>query len=270
MAGQSPKPGRRRSTRTDHVVRQVKNYIFSNGLKPGDRIPGEYDLARVLKVSRPTLREAIKGLSVSGLLESRPRIGTRVREFTYDQVTDALVAHFHLSNLDLREILEARSALELATMPYVVERAAPADVEEMRAIELEFERATRAGWDHLSLDLKLHAKFLEASGNRLLANMVGLLQAFFAHPRLDEMIVQRHFDEAEQQRTIQEHQIMIEAISHRDVSRAVATLRDHFDRQLEWLATNEKSPGNSGSAEAGDQAVEGGRHEAESDSSQVA
>ena len=73
-------------------MRQVQQYIYSNRLKPGDRLPPECDLAKQLQVSRPTLREALRGLAVSGLVEARPRSGTRVREFAYEQVVDALVA----------------------------------------------------------------------------------------------------------------------------------------------------------------------------------
>ncbi|MBP7933943.1 MAG: FadR family transcriptional regulator [Phycisphaerae bacterium] len=230
---------RRQGTRADHVVRQVKNYIFANRLKPGDRLPGEHDLARQLKVSRPTLREAIKGLSVSGLLESRPRSGTRVREFAYEQVVEALVAQFFLSDLSLREVLEARAALELAALPFVLKRVTPEQIAGMREVQSRFETATRSNGDHIELDLRLHEMFLAASGNRLLSNMVGLLRAFFAHPSLEDAIVKRHFDQEEIDRTVHEHRLLIEAAAAHDDALATRVLREHFDRQLRWLEAEE-------------------------------
>ncbi len=226
----------RPSTRAEYVVRQVKEFIYSNRLKPGDRIPSESELASTLNVSRSTLREAIKGLSLSGLLEAKPRTGTRVRRFSYDQMSEALVAHFYLSDkVDLREILEARAALELSALALVVQRINSEEITELREIESQFEEATKANGNHIELDLALHAAFLRASGNRLLGSMVELLIAFFSHPSLEEAIIKRHYDQAEQERTINEHRLLIEAVAARDLQLATRVLHSHFDRQLKWL-----------------------------------
>lgn len=229
----------RKATRAERIVGQVRTYIYANRLRPGDRLPSECDLARQLQVSRSTLREALKGLTVSGLLESRPRCGTRVRKFSYDQVVESMVAHFYLSDLTLREVLEARASMELAALTYVIKRATPDHIAQMRAIEAKFEEATHSNGRHIDLDLKLHETFLAASGNRLLSSMVGLLRAFFAHPSLEEMIIQRHFGEDERSRTINEHRLLIEAVAARDSDLAARVLREHFDRQLRWLEGEE-------------------------------
>lgn len=227
----------RSRTRADLVARELQNYIYSNGLKPGDRIPSESELAATLNVSRSTLREAIKGLTLNGLLEARPRTGTRVREFSYDRVSEALVAHFYLTEgVDLREILEARAALELSALALVIKRITPDQIRELREIESRFEEASRQGDDsHIELDFRLHAAFLKASGNRLLAGMVELLRAFFAHPALEESIIRRHYDEAERERTTNEHRLLIEAVAASDLALATRVLNSHFDRQLRWL-----------------------------------
>lgn len=228
-------------TRADYAVHQVRSYIFSNGLKPGDQLPGEYELAKHLKISRPTLREAIKGLSVSGLLESRPRTGTRVSEFAFERVVEAIVDHFYLSELDLTEILEARASLELAALPFVIRRATPEQLAAMRAIEARFEEAIEhpERLDHLEAavreDLLLHEAMMRATGNRLLANMVGLLRAFFSHPQLKTDILERHFDAAEQRTTAEEHRKLIQAIALRDQALASHVLHEHFERQFGWL-----------------------------------
>ncbi len=241
MAEATRKPAKRpRQTLADHVVRQVREYIYSNGLKPGDRLPGEHEMAERLKISRATLREAIKGLTVSGLLEARPRTGTRVREFTYDRVVDAMVTHFHLSELRLGEVLEARAALELAAVPFAVQRITPAQIDEMREIERRFEAALIEGDHYNELDIALHEKLLEATGNRLLANMVGLLRAFFSHPLHRKLIVERRFDRDEQELTSREHRLLVDALAARDVAAATQVLHDHFWRQLSWLEADER------------------------------
>ena len=227
-------------TRADYVVGRLRNYIFSNGLKPGDQLPSEHDLAQQLDVSRPTIREAIKGLSVSGLLEARPRTGTRVREFTYDQIVDPLVAHFFLDDTSLREILEARAALEMSALPLVIRRVTTEQIVEMREIQAKFERTHHDNGNHVQLDLKLHQAVLAATGNRLLMSMVGLLRAFFAHPHLEDAIIRRHYDREEQERTINEHRLMIEAFAARDGALASRVMEEHFNRQLRWLEREEE------------------------------
>jgi DNA-binding FadR family transcriptional regulator len=233
-------------TRAEYAVHQVRSYIFSNGLKPGDQLPGEYELARHLKVSRPTVREAIKGLSLSGLLESRPRTGTRVSQFAFERVVEAIVDHFYLSELDLTEILEARASLEMAALPMVLQRATPEQIGNMRAIEARFEDAISDGGrpDALAAavreDLLLHEAMMRATGNRLLANMTGLLRAFFSHPKHKTQILERHFDAAEQQLTAEEHRKLIHAIAMRDATVAGTVLNEHFQRQFVWL--HEKQP----------------------------
>jgi len=223
-------------TRAEFAASMLKSYIFQNGLKPGDRIPSEADLATQLNVSRPTLREAIRGLSLGGLLEAKPRVGTRVRQFDYGQIAQALVAHLYLGEVDLRTILEARAALELAALPLIARRVTSDQILHMREIENQFEKATRGGGKtHVEYDLQLHASLLEASGNQLLASMVGLLRGFFDHPLLEDSIIRRHFDAAEQERTINEHRLLIEALAARDVELATRVLQEHFDRQIRWL-----------------------------------
>jgi DNA-binding FadR family transcriptional regulator len=220
----------------DQLAQHVREYILANGFRPGDRLPGEHVMAERFHVSRPTLREAIKALAGAGLLESRPRTGTRVRHFSFQQGADTLVNHFYLGDQrGLRDILEAREMLELGAIPLMVRRITDAQIEELRTIEAEFEQAMAAQEGYNALDVLLHERFLLATGNPLMGSMVGLLRAFFAHPLHSELIVQRHLDAAEQQLTIHEHRMVIEALAARDSAKAAEVLREHFERQVRWL-----------------------------------
>src|SRR6266542_6170064 len=68
----------RRGTSFDEVVAQLREMIHSGQLRPGDRLPAERDLAKLLGVSRPTLRVAIRSLAAVGVIESRRGAGTFV------------------------------------------------------------------------------------------------------------------------------------------------------------------------------------------------
>src|SRR3989442_13391914 len=66
----------RRGTSSEEVISQLREMIHSGELRPGDRLPPERDLAKLLGVSRPTLRAAIRSLAAVGVLQSRQGAGT--------------------------------------------------------------------------------------------------------------------------------------------------------------------------------------------------
>ena len=75
---------------SEEIVEQIKHLISSGDLKPGERIPSERELATMLGVSRPSVREAIMVLEAMGFLESRQGGGTYVRSLTESTIADPL------------------------------------------------------------------------------------------------------------------------------------------------------------------------------------
>ena len=75
---------------SEEIVNRIKQLISSGELKPGDRIPSERELATMLGVSRPSVREAIMVLDAMGFLESRQGGGTFVKALTEGSITDPL------------------------------------------------------------------------------------------------------------------------------------------------------------------------------------
>src|SRR5919106_2530170 len=70
----------RRGTTSEEVISQLREMIHRGDLRPGDRLPPERDLAKMLGVSRPTLRAGIRSLSAVGILQSKQGAGTFVAE----------------------------------------------------------------------------------------------------------------------------------------------------------------------------------------------
>ena len=77
----------------DVVVERLKSYITSGGLKPGDRLPNETELAVKFGVSRLSLREATKGLELFGIVESKAGVGLTVGQVNLERVTGHLGFH---------------------------------------------------------------------------------------------------------------------------------------------------------------------------------
>src|SRR6185369_12535913 len=115
----------RRGTSFAEVVAQLREMIHNGELRPGDRLPPERDLAKLLGVSRPTLRAGIRSLAAVGVLESRQGAGTFVVKADESPVLDSsslsLMASLH--RFTSEEMFEARRALEMAIAGLAAERA---------------------------------------------------------------------------------------------------------------------------------------------------
>src|SRR5215470_4337642 len=107
------------------VVTQLRDMIQNGELSAGDRLPPERDLAKLLGVSRPTLRAGIRSLATVGILQSRQGAGTFVTEAEESPTLDSsplrLMAALHGFTSD--EMFEARLALEMSIAAFAAERA---------------------------------------------------------------------------------------------------------------------------------------------------
>ena len=98
---------------SEEIVDQIKQLISKGELKPGDRIPSERDLATMLGVSRPSVREAIMVLEAMGFLDSRQGGGTFVRALTEGSIMDPLAKLVEKRDpVLLRALAEVRMGLE--------------------------------------------------------------------------------------------------------------------------------------------------------------
>lgn len=117
---------------SDSIADQIQELILSGALKPGERLPAERELVGQLRVSRPSVREALLKLEAKGLIYSRQGGGTYVAEALTPAITDPL-AHMVKDNPDaLSDVLECRHGLEVLAASYAAARASDADREDMR------------------------------------------------------------------------------------------------------------------------------------------
>jgi DNA-binding FadR family transcriptional regulator len=100
---------------TDEAIEKLKGMIVSGELRPGERLPREADLATSLGLSRSSLREAVRALSLVRILDVRQGDGTYVSSLAADSLLDALnfIVEFH-RDASVLELLEVRRILEPA------------------------------------------------------------------------------------------------------------------------------------------------------------
>src|SRR5262245_44742637 len=106
----------------DVMATRLKAYIIERGLKPGDRLPTETELAAQFGVSRLSLREATKALEFLGVLSAKPGRGLVVGEVDLDRVTEYLGFHPTFQNAPPIQLIETRMVIETGVLPYVITR----------------------------------------------------------------------------------------------------------------------------------------------------
>lgn len=161
------------------VLGAIRAFILDNRLREGDALPPEGDLARLLGVSRNSVREAVKAMESLGILETRRGSGIYVRAFSFDPLIENLQYAPLFDLRELAELLEIRRALETglvgATMAVMPEESVAELAEVMAAME---QRATR-GEDFAEEDRRFHQVLLEPLGNQTLLKLLDIFWLTF-------------------------------------------------------------------------------------------
>ena len=213
----------KRSTVTETIIEQIKDMIEKGELKPGVRLPSERDLAELLAVSRPSVREAMKSLHSMGIVEILTGDGTYLNENT-----NIISDHFHVQHLlrkfSLLELIQARKVLEVEIAALAAQNATAENKENLQEIFgeiLEKKDDVRA---FLKADFAYHLAIAETAGNRFLAEMLNTTRDLLLESNLDVIKKAGQIDIA-----IKSHQSILEAIKNNDVSRARQEMLKHLD-----------------------------------------
>jgi DNA-binding FadR family transcriptional regulator len=166
------------------VAHDIGGRILRGELTPGEILPNEADFSLRLKVSRTALREAIKVLAAKGLVESRPKTGTRVRSRQDWNLLDPDVLAWQMAAgpLDrfVRDLMELRQIIEPQAAAIAARQAKSAEI---RAIEDAY-RDMEISAEHPDLwathDVRFHRAILLATGNELLRPLAATIEAALA------------------------------------------------------------------------------------------
>ena len=182
-----PGNGGRRLNLHAQIVRELGLRILSGAFRPGAALPIESDLGRELGVSRSILREAIKSLAAKGLVTSRPRVGTHVRNPRDWNLLDPDVLAWRYETMPpmdfFRDLFDIRRVVEPAAAELAAEKAQPADLAVLDAACTAMEQADPTSDSAIEADVAFHRGILTASHSELLGQLgmligVGLLISF--------------------------------------------------------------------------------------------
>ncbi|WP_164718300.1 FadR/GntR family transcriptional regulator [Bradyrhizobium sp. LVM 105] len=214
------------------VADQLRNLIDSGEYAVGSRLPTERDLAEQLKVSRPTVREALIALEVEGRLRIRVGSGIYVIE------PAAIAAPAAASVIEGPfELLRAREFLESAIAEQAARVATKDDIARIDASLLAMEKVEHPGEASMVHDRAFHVAIAGSLGNAVLVRVVGELFDQRLNPYFAQLA--HYFENPGTWRTaLDEHRAVREAIAAHDPQSAREAMRTHLARSQERFAQN--------------------------------
>jgi DNA-binding FadR family transcriptional regulator len=176
VLGAPPKSERTKALRLHGTIaRDIGVRIVSGRIAPGRVLNGEIEASERLKVSRTAYREAVRILAAKGLIESRPKLGTRVSEPRYWHLLDPDVISWIFSDTPderlLSALFELRTVVEPAAAAFAAKRRTAEQLQSMRRALDRMGACSLAVPEGQQADCAFHTALLEASGNPFLASL---------------------------------------------------------------------------------------------------
>jgi len=200
----------------DQVAARLRTLLVEGRIAPGAKL-NERELCEQLHVSRTPLREAIKLLSVEGLVDLLPNRGA---------------VAVKLTEADVMHSFEVLAALEGLSGELAAQRISDAGINELRALHYEMMacHARRDLSGYYRLNARIHGAINEAAGNPVLAQSYRAINA-----RVQSLRFRTNQDEAKWARALGEHQQMIDALAARDGAALRAVLVAHLQAKRDTV-----------------------------------
>lgn len=216
---------------TDDAIVKIKELIVSGELRPGDRLPKERELAAQLGLSRNSLREAVRGLTLIRVLDVRQGDGTYVTSLQPEVLLEALSFAVDLaSDQTIAELFEVRRLLEPAATALAASRIGEEPLAELDALTAGMWHSSSAE-ELVRDDLDFHEKIVQATGNETLVMLCRSVAQRTVRVRVWRGIV----EEGVVEWTCQQHEAIHRALARRDGALALAAATVHVAEVERWL-----------------------------------
>jgi GntR family transcriptional regulator, transcriptional repressor for pyruvate dehydrogenase complex len=213
------------------IADQIKGLIAKGTFKVGERLPAERELAVVLGVSRPSLREGLIALDVQGNVEIRggsgvyvcPQPGPRVPKATPELGESP------------RELMQARSALESSVMILACAHGTPEQLKKLRIIINRMRAETEQKRMPLDLDRRFHVTLAEMGGNSVMARIIAELFDE-RHSPISAKLSSKYESARTWKTALKEHEAILRAVEARDPIAAQAAMLAHLHAsEQRWI-----------------------------------
>jgi len=224
----------------EDIVQQVVALIEEGKLKRGDHLPSERELTDVFKVSRTTVREAIRTLESMKFLQCRPGDGTYVLASSEEALIQPLAAALFNEKDDIRDIFFIRRIIEPHVAQLAAENATSQEIEEMVRILQKQEQRIRDGENIIETDSAFHSLMVKATKNRVMERLVVALIDLLRQSR-EQYLVEDENDERAN-RSLEGHRRVLSAVKNGDGDAARKSMLQHLE-EIEGIIFHKKEGG---------------------------
>jgi GntR family transcriptional repressor for pyruvate dehydrogenase complex len=218
VTGLQPAP---RHKLAETVAQQLLAQVRSGAYAPGTRMPSERELMSSLGVGRSTIREALNGLAVLGVIEIRHGQGAFVLQSNPATPPGALTGS--LAKGVTRDLLEARVVVEVTIAELAAQRRTTADVREIEAVLEEHQALLERDEPAAELAARFHLELAEAAHNEVLAGFIESVMGLLTErgPTLELQAGYREWE-------LRDHQGLLDAVRDGDPALAAQRMREHL------------------------------------------
>ena len=198
------------------IADMLRDMVMTGKLKEGDKV-NESELCETMGISKTPLREALRVLSVEGLIELVPNRGAFVTKPTFEEI---------------REMFDVMSLLEGFCARAASEKMSQKEFERLEKLHNKLEELfkRRDQEEYIRINNQYHSYLQELAGNRILNQIVNGLRKKILLYRFQSLNLKKRFEHS-----IKEHRELLEALRERDHTRAESLMRDHLKNQASAL-----------------------------------
>lgn len=216
-----------------YLSQQILRMIREQDLKPGDRLPAARDLAARFSVATPTIREALRQLQATGIVDIRHGSGIYVRRDS-DRLLLANPAYGELETRTIMQVLEARLLIEPHLSELAAQSATDEQVRELEALLVQAENTlNHPDSRYLDANYELHTAIARASGNEVLTHVVQTLLEMYSS-ELNLVDPESSFAEI-RARDHARHKVVVSAIAAGDGKTAYQAMAGHIESARETV-----------------------------------
>ena len=213
----------KRSRIYEHIVEQIHALIREGRWAPGDQIPPERELAERFRVSRTSVREALRALEMQGVIDSRQGGGTFVRIADKETLVPPLAAAILRGRRELAEVLEVRELIEPGIARLAAVRATAAHVAELEMLLDKQRECIAEDRSFVEEDTAFHYTLARAADNHILLRLHNVILDLLRESRQSYLHVPDR-----PQMSLRGHEAILAAVHNRDAGAAYAASLAHI------------------------------------------
>src|SRR5438270_6053082 len=213
----------RRSRIYEHIVEQIRALIHEGRWAPGDQIPPERELAERFRVSRTSVREALRALERQGVIDSRQGGGTFVRTADTEALVPPLAAAILRGRRELAEVLEVRELIEPGIARRAAVRATAEHVDELENLLARQRECIADGRPFVDEDTAFHYTLARAADNHILLRLHNVILDLLRESRQSYLHVPDR-----PQTSLRGHEAILSAVRRHDPEAAYAASLEHI------------------------------------------